>query len=95
VRRRQKKPRFFVLLIAVTVLAFGCSCIATLSSIRDGEARLEGLLAERAQLMEDADLLREEIAFAQTKAYVERVARSELGMIMPGEVSYVNSNNAG
>ena len=31
---------------------------------------------------------------AQTLAYVERVARSELGMIMPGEVSYVNSNRS-
>ena len=35
--------------------------------------------------------LQEEIDFVQTDAYVERAARDELGLIMPGEVRYVNA----
>ena len=41
-------------------------------------------------LSEEIAALKEDIAFAQTDAYVERIARSELGLILPGEIRYVN-----
>ena len=36
------------------------------------------------------NLLSDQLDFAQTDDYVIRTARDELGMIMPGEVRYVN-----
>ena len=44
----------------------------------------------RDSLRLQADALSSELDYAQTDAYIERVARDELGMIMPGEVRYVN-----
>jgi cell division protein FtsB len=38
----------------------------------------------------ELDQLREELAFAGTDEYVERVARNELEMVMPGEIRYVS-----
>ena len=36
------------------------------------------------------DELSEQLAYARTDEYVMRIARDELGMILPGEVRYVN-----
>ena len=45
---------------------------------------------ERDEIILQANALSDKLAFAQTDDYVIRVARDELGMIMPGEVRYVN-----
>ena len=52
---------------------------------------MSALTEQRDQLVREIGELQEEIDFVQTDAYVERAARDELGLIMPGEVRYVNA----
>ena len=54
-------------------------------------AQVSALTEQRDQLVREIGELQEEIDFVQTDAYVERAARDELGLIMPGEVRYVNA----
>ena len=52
--------------------------------------QLKQVQANRDALFLQVDELSDRLAYAQTDEYVMRVARDELGMILPGEVRYVN-----
>lgn len=57
--------------------------------------RVQERTAERDQIVREIGELEKEIEFVQTDEYVERAARDELGLIMPGEVRYVNAAGEG
>ena len=63
----------------------------THSRLDAASAQVSALTEQRDQLVREIGELQEEIDFVQTDAYVERAARDELGLIMPGEVRYVNA----
>ena len=42
--------------------------------------------------MDEVEALSAQLEFAQTDEYVVRVARDELGMLMPGEIRYVSAD---
>ena len=88
--RRRVKPRFWLFMIAVTLLVFGASFLVAQSRYEQGQARLKQTQQERDALILEVNALSDQLAFARTDDYVVRVARDELGMIMPGEVRYVN-----
>ena len=88
--RRRAKPRFWLLLIAVTLLVFGASFMVMQARYTQGEARLKQVRSDRDALVLEVNALTDQLNFARTDDYVIRVARDELGMIMPGEVRYVN-----
>ena len=88
--RRRIKPRFWLFMIAVTLLVFGTSFIVMQHRYSQGTRQLHQAREERDALILQVSALSEELAFAQTDDYIIRVARDELGMIMPGEIRYVN-----
>ena len=88
--RRRVKPRFWIFMIAVTLIVFCASFAVMRARFALGDRRMEQAMARRGELALRAGELNEQLAFAQTDDYVIRVARDELGMIMPGEVRYVN-----
>ena len=88
--RVRVQPRFWVFVICVTLLVFGVSLGVLQHRCAQGARQLGEIRAYRDSLRLQADALTERLEYAQTDAYVERVARDELGMIMPGEVRYVN-----
>ena len=90
VMRRRVKPRFWVFMIAVTVIVFGASFAVMQLRYAQGERRLAEARTVRDEMTMQVDALSDRYEFAQTDEYVIRVARDELGMIMPGEVRYVN-----
>lgn len=90
VMRVRVKPRFWAFVIAVTALVFGTSLGVLLHRYVQVCRQVEATRAYRDELRAQADTLAQSLEYAQTDAYVERVARDELGMIMPGEVRYVN-----
>lgn len=85
------RPRFCLILIAVMLVVFTVSIGVSCCDLRSGAKRLAAAEAEYDALLNELDYLREELAFAGTDEYVERVARDELGMVMPGEIRYVSS----
>ena len=88
--RRRAKPRFWLFLIAVTLLVFGASFLVMRARYAQGEALLKQTRADRDALVLQVNALTDQLNFTRTDDYVIRTARDELGMIMPGEVRYVN-----
>ena len=90
-RRIRLSPRFFMIGIAVVFLYIGLSFGYSRLRLHEGAARLAEKRAERDAMVSEIGALQSAIDFAQTDAYVERVARDELGLIMPGEIRYVSN----
>lgn len=88
--RRRVKPRFWVFMIAITLVVFCASFAVLQSRYAQGQRRLAQAQTERDALQLQVNDLNDKLAFAQTDDYVIRTARDELGMILPGEVRYVN-----
>ena len=88
--RRRVKPRFWVIMIALTVIVFATSFAVMSRRYAQGEQRLKQVQSDRDALILQVSALSDKLDFARTDDYVIRTARDELGMIMPGEVRYVN-----
>ena len=86
--RLRARPRFFLILISAMILAFCISFAVSQQSLSAGEREL----AERSALLDEVEALSAQLEFAQTDEYVVRVARDELGMLMPGEIRYVSAD---
>ena len=90
--RLQIQPRFWMIVIVLMLIAFGISFAAAQSSLRKGERALAEAIAQRTALQQEYEDLSDALEFARTDDYVIRVARDELGLIMPGEIRYVSGN---
>ncbi len=86
------KPRFWLMLSLTAALVFSVSLLVARNRLDAAAAEVAALEAQRDQLVREIGTLQDEINFAQTDEYIERAARDELGLIMPGEVRYVNAN---
>lgn len=89
-RRITPRPRFYFFVIAFMLLCFAVS--GTVSQLHYSRVadRVDTLSAERTAL---SNRIREhaQLDYVRTDAYIERVARDELNMIMPGEIRYVSN----
>ena len=74
------------------ILAFCISFAVSQQSLSAGERELADANAERSALLDEVEALSAQLEFAQTDEYVVRVARDELGMLMPGEIRYVSAD---
>ena len=88
--RRRVTPKFWLLVIAVTLMIFGTSFAVLQARYVQGERQLKQVESYRNELFLKVDELSDRLAYAQTDDYVVRTARDELGMILPDEVRYVN-----
>ena len=90
IMRLRAKPRFWIIMIVLTALVFCASFAAMRHRYAQTDRRLRQAQSRRDELVLQTNALSDQLTFAQTDDYVIRVARDELGMIMPGEVRYVN-----
>ena len=88
--RRRVTPKFWLMVIVVTALIFGASFAVMQGRYARGAQQLAKAEQYRNELFLKVDELSEQLAYAQTDDYVMRIARDELGMILPSEVRYVN-----
>ena len=88
--RVRVQPRFWMFVIATTFVVFAVSFGVLQHRFNEGSRQLREVRAYRDSLRVQADAATDRLEYARTDAYIERVARDELGMIMPGEVRYVN-----
>ena len=90
-RRFRVAPRFYFFIIILMLALFALSF--TLSQLRWQRlsAHADALEQTRAELAVRVRELGERLTYVQSDDYVERVARDELNMLMPGEVRYVSS----
>ena len=90
-RRVRIRPRFWFFVIAVMLLCFGTSYAVAQIQYNEAAGRVEALAAEKAALQEKISTLSSRLEYVKTDDYIERVARDELNMIMPGEIRYVSN----
>lgn len=90
--RRRIHPRFWCLLILFMLIVFGVSFAMAQHSLQNGAAELAEASETRDALRSKIETLRTELAFTQSDEYIIRVARDELGMVMPGEIRYVSAD---
>ena len=90
-RRLHVRPRFWLLLSLTAALVFCVSLLVAQNRLNAAGAQVDALTQQRDALVREIGELQGELNFVQTDAYVERAARDELGLIMPGEVRYVNA----
>jgi len=87
-RAARRVPRGPVILSALLVAAaaayvFGANFLELYALDREA-ARLEAL---KRNLQEQNAILREEMKLLQTPAYIEKLAREQLGLVRPGEIA--------
>ena len=88
-RRHRVKPRFWVFLMVLTIsVSIGGRAVINEDLARKAE-HLETLKARYVYLSDEIDELESSIDFARTDAYVEQMARVQLGWLMPGDIRYV------
>ena len=88
-RNLRVRPRFYLLLAAALALVFGINCAFTALRVRKADIRIDALRRKCAEQEACLAKLGEAIAYAQTDAYVEKIARSELNLLYPGEIRYI------
>lgn len=62
-------------------------------SINAAQARIDELNATLDELKLTAAALQSDLAFSQTDAYIERVAREELGYVRQGEIKFIEAED--
>jgi len=84
------RPRFWVIIIAIMLIAFSVSFAMAQHNLAEGRAVLEAALQERRMRKEQVADLQEELDYVLSDDYIIRVARNELDMLMQDEIRYVS-----
>lgn len=83
-------------IIAVVVLLVTGFCVTWFEQKNTMEEKQESIAALEAQLAEmhlTAAALEADLEFSKTDAYIERLAREELGYVKDGEIKFVAAEN--
>jgi len=91
--RMRVQPRFWLILIALMLSAFALVWSSQQDLIEQREAMIEELTAAREQMEIEIAEAQRQLQFSKSDEYIERLARSELGLVMPDEVLYVSPQN--
>lgn len=87
--RKRKRIRWAVVLIGFCLLYVMYSFADQALQLSKLRREVSDLRAREATLKSDNERLNQEQQLLQTDAYVEKVAREELGLVKPGETPYI------
>lgn len=88
-RRFTAGDRIYLLALAALLVVLGFMAIGPLQSYTVATERVEGLVTSRDRLESAVGGLEERRERLQDPQEIEVLARSELGLVMPGEEAYV------
>lgn len=88
--RRRMTPGLWLLMIVTTAMIFSVSLGVLQHQYTIGARELERIEDYRDELDLKVRDLSDALDYAQTDAFIIRMARDELNWIMPGEVRYIN-----
>ena len=89
---RTVKPRFWALILTVLGIICTIAYVSQQKYIRRQEEMIAALIEERTALAEENAVLQRKIDFTYTDEYIEREARSKLGLIKEGEVLFESND---
>ena len=81
----------FLLLLAV---GYGATYLQQQRSINSAQARIDELNKTLSDMRLTASALESDLEFSKTDAYIERIAREELGYVKNGEIKFVEDESA-
>lgn len=90
-RRWRVTPRFWSLLVAVFALYMSISYVTGFLQIWRVQKEIARVRAQIEAIEAHNQALREELAYLESDEYIEKVAREELGLVMPGETAVILS----
>ena len=90
---KRVKPRFWLILMAVMLVAFFYLYSTQETMLRQQNEAIAQLRQTAEQMEADIAASTRKLEFSKSDDYVERIARSSLGMVMPEEVLYVSSGS--
>ena len=90
--KRRMPARFWLYMIVATLLVFSISFCVLQHRYNLNSRQYAELEARHTELYLKLMDLQDEVDYVKTDAYIERAARDDLGLIMPGEVRYVSGN---
>ena len=90
VPRKLARPAMFMGVLALIIAGMAViTAVIPFRQILEQQARVEGASAELARIHLENELLNGEVQALQTPEEIERLARENLGYVMPGETAYV------
>ncbi|MDZ7671533.1 MAG: septum formation initiator family protein [Halanaerobiales bacterium] len=75
-----------ILLLIIVIIIFSFRLFMNMRKVNEMEQRLDRLSQEYEEKIEQNQQLKEEIERVKSPAYIEKVAREELGLVKPGEI---------
>lgn len=88
-KRRRVTPRFWFILGLVVLASIATSYVSGFIDIWRMQKEMARIEAEIAAAEERIEELRRELDYVQSQEYIEKVAREELGLVMPGETPVI------
>ncbi|HKL12306.1 MAG TPA: septum formation initiator family protein [Halanaerobiales bacterium] len=79
-----KKAMFYLLIIVIVIFSF--KLMMNIRKVNQMEDRLNSLQQQVQSQIDENKELKEEIERVKSPAYVEKIAREELGLVKPGEI---------
>jgi len=90
---RSVKPRFWLILMALFLSVFAYVTSTQNELLAQQNAVIEELTLAKEDMEKKIAAAQRRLEFSKSDDYIERIARSELGLVMPDEVLYVQQNN--
>ena len=90
-----KKATFFSIriviaaVVAALLLGYGATYFSQQKRIREADENIAALKSELKELQMQEAAMESDLAFSKTDAYIERLARQELGFVKEGEIKFV------
>ncbi len=91
-RKRNVKPRFYLILMAVLVVVFLGVYVSQSSFMATRDRQIAELEEQQREAEQHNAELERKISFAKTDEYIERTAREKFGLVKPGEIRLVSGN---
>ena len=89
-RQRFSRPAMFMGILALIVGGLAVlTAVIPFRQILEQQARVDSLSSELSRINLENDLLSAEVVALNTPGEIERLARENLGYVMPGETAYV------
>lgn len=85
----RSRLRFHRVALAITLAAIALMAIPTSRQLYAQQRRISGEQTKLQELRENNSRLEQRLQRLQDPEYVEKLAREQLGMVRPGEISYV------
>lgn len=91
-KQAKRKPNWFGLLLVLIFTYFGYVGIQQQLHINEIDHEREIAEIRLAEARQENETLQKEREKLQQAAYIEKLAREELGLVKPGEMPYISSN---